>query len=272
MVAQAEPTTTTALQFDDETTRRIEAMYLHSDMIERRQRVRQALALAPGERVIDIGCGPGFLTGEVTADVGANGWVCGLDLSESMLAQARARCAGQPGAAWIDFRQGDAVSLPFPDASFDAAVITQVYEYVADLPTALAELHRVLRPGGRAVVVDTDWDTIVWHGTDDARTARILDAWDEHLADPHLPRRLRPLLQHAGFAVQRTEAITTVNPAFAGYSQGLAGLVAAFVVGRHGIDQENVDAWLADLRGLDAEDAYFFSLDQHLFLATKPEA
>jgi ubiquinone/menaquinone biosynthesis C-methylase UbiE len=245
-------------------------MYLHPDMIERRRRVRQALALALGERAIDIGCGPGFLTTELTTEVGPNGWVCGLDLSESMLAQARSRGAGLPGAAWLDFRQGDATSLPFADASFDAAVVTQVYEYVADLPTALAELHRVLRPGGRAVIVDTDWDSIVWSSTDDARTSRILAAWDEHLTDPHLPRRLRPLLLQTGFAVPRAEAITTINLEFAGYSQGLAGLVAAFVVGRRGVTQQEVDAWLADLRRLDAEDGYFFSLDQHLFLASKP--
>jgi ubiquinone/menaquinone biosynthesis C-methylase UbiE len=189
-----------------------------------------------------------------------------------MLAQARSRGAGLPGAAWLDFRQGDANCLPFPDASFDAAVVTQVYEYVADLPTALAELHRVLRPGGRAVIVDTDWRTIVWHSTDEARTEQILAAWDEHLADPHLPRRLRALLKRAGFTVPRAEAITTVNLEFAGYSQGVAGLIGAFVVGRHGITQQSVDAWLADLRRLSDEDGYFFSLDQHLFGATKPES
>jgi SAM-dependent methyltransferase len=272
MVAQADTTATTALEFNDETGRQIEAMYLHPDFIDRRRRVRQSLALAPGERVIDVGCGPGFLTAEVAAEVGPNGWVCGFDLSESMLELARARCAGQPGAAWVDFRAGDATALPFPDASFDAAVATQVYEYVADMPTALAELHRVLRPGGRAVIVDTDWDAIVWHSSDRGRTAAIRAAWDGHLADPHLPRSLCPLLRQAGFVVGKPEAITTVNVEFAGYSHGLAGLIAAFVPGRRGVTQEDADAWLADLRQLDETGAYFFSLDQHLFVAGKPEA
>src|SRR3981081_2280046 len=61
---------------------------------------------------------------------------------------------------WFTTAHGDAVVLPFPDGSFDAAVSTQVYEYVADMPRALAELRRVLRPGGRAVVLDTDWDSL----------------------------------------------------------------------------------------------------------------
>lgn len=271
MVAQADTTAATALQFDDETARRIETMYLHPDMIERRRRVRQALALAPGERVIDIGCGPGFLTAEVADDVGPSGWSCGLDLSASMLALARARSAGQPGAAWVDFREGDAAALPFPDAAFDAAVATQVYEYVGDVARALAELHRVLRPGGRAVIVDTDWDSIVWHSTDGRRTARILAAWDEHLADPHLPRSLRPLLRQAGFVAEKPEAVTTINVEFAGYSRGAADLVAAFVPGRQGIAQEDAAAWLEDLRQIDEAGAYFFSLAQYLFLAVKPE-
>jgi ubiquinone/menaquinone biosynthesis C-methylase UbiE len=221
--------------------------------------------------VIDIGCGPGFLTGEMTAEVGASGWVCGLDLSESMLELARSRCAGQPDAAWIDFQSGDANALPFPDASFDAAVATQVYEYVADMPRALAELHRVLRPGGRAVIVDTDWNSIVWHANDDGRTAGILAAWDEHLADPSLPRTLRPLLRQAGFETGKPQAITTVNVGFAGYSRGLADLVAAFVPDRRGISREDVAAWLEDLHQLDEAGAYFFSLNQYLFPAVRPE-
>jgi arsenite methyltransferase len=272
MAAQVHANPASTLQFDEEAARRIAVLYLHPDMVERRRRVRQALALRPGERVLDVGCGPGFLTGEVASEVGADGWVSGIDISEAMLAAARARSANDPAAAWIGFREGDAMALPFPDGAFDAAVATQVYEYVADVPKALAELARVLRPGGRAVIVDTDWDSIVWHSGDRARMAHILAAWDEHLTDPYLPRTLRAKLKQTGFLVPRTEVITTVNLEWAGYSPGLAGLVAAFVAGRQGLTQGTVDAWLEDLRRLAEDDTYFFSLDQYLFLAVKPEA
>jgi ubiquinone/menaquinone biosynthesis C-methylase UbiE len=272
MVVQTAGQPASALQFDEETARRIEAIYLHRDVIERRRRVRQALGLRPGERVLDIGCGPGFLTLEMATEVGGAGWVSGVDLSEAVLAAARLRGADHPGAAWVGFHQGDAVDLPFPDNSFDAAVATQVYEYVADIPRALSELARVLRPGGRAVIVDTDWDTIVWHSSDLPRMRRVLAAWDEHLADPYLPRTLRPALRQAGFATPRTEVVTTLNLAWDGYSQGLAGLIAAFVPGRLDLTESDATAWTDDLRRLGEDGRYFFSLDQYLFVATKPDA
>ena len=78
------------------------------------------------------------------------------------------------GAATPEFREGSVTDLPFPDGAFDAAVCTQVYEYVEDMPLALREAARVLRPGGRLVVLDTDWDSIVWRSSDDARMARVL--------------------------------------------------------------------------------------------------
>ncbi len=263
-------TTVTTLQFDNDAGHKLEAMYTHPDVIERRRRVRQALQLGPGERVLDIGCGPGFLTGELAADTGPNGWACGIDISEAMLEVARRRAAGEPYAAWVDFQEGDAAALPFPADTFDAAVATQVYEYVADVPRALRELYRVLRPGGRAVIVDTDWDSMIWHSGDHARTQEILTAWDQHLADPRLPRSLRPELQRAGFTVTRPEVLNVLNLDWDGYSHGLAGLIAAFVVGRHGITQDDANAWLEDLQRQGAAGSYFFSLDQYLFLATRP--
>ncbi len=270
MIAQHEPISTSTLHFDEAAAQRLEAMYSHPDVVQRRQRVRQALALRPGERVLDIGCGPGFLTTEIAAEVGANGWACGIDISTSGLAAARHRAAGQPWSPWIEFMEGNATALPFPDRSFDAAVATQVYEYVSDVPAALSELRRVLRPGGRAVIVDTDWNTLLWHASDSARSAKILSAWDEHLTDPCLPRSLRPALHRAGMTVERAETLNILNLDFSGYSHGLAGLVAAFVPGRHGVSQEEAAAWLDDLRNQSDEGAYFFSLDQFLFLASTP--
>ena len=256
------------LQFDEEAARRVEAMYVTPDVVGQRQAVMRALGLGPGERVVDIGAGPGFLACEMGRAVGPAGRVHGIDVSESFVAMARSRCPEQP---WVEFRAGDAVRLPFGEAEFDVGVSAQVYEYVSDVRAALAELHRVLRPGGRAVIVDTDWDSIVWHSSDHARMERILAAWNEHLVDPHLPRTLSAQLRQAGFRVEHREVIPLLNPELDAntYSYGLIGLIARFVVGRQGITQEEADAWAEDLRASCDARPYFFSLNRYLFSATK---
>jgi arsenite methyltransferase len=198
------------LQFDEATWQRAEATYKTPDMVEQRRVVLAALGLKPGQDVLDIGSGPGFLAREMAEAVGPGGTVRGLDPSQAMLAVARRRPPAC-GSAPVEFGPGQATELPFADGEFDVVTSTQVYEYVDDMPTALAEAYRVLRPGGRVLVLDTDWESIVWRSSDADRMRRVLAAWDEHLADPHLPRRLTELLTRTGFTVTHRSAIPLFN-------------------------------------------------------------
>ncbi len=258
----------TTLRFDEEASRRAQATYATPDFVAQRRATRAALALQPGENVLDVGSGPGLLACEMAAEVGAVGSVDGIDPSESMLELARRREPPE-GAAEIRFFAGDACALPFRDETFDAAVSTQVYEYVQDVPAALGEAFRVLRPGGRLLVLDTDWASIVWHSRDPDRMQRVLAAWEEHLVDPHLPRRLTGLLSGAGFSVRRRAAIPLLN---AGYdpntlSAGMIGFITAFIPGRQGLNERDARDWAEDLKTLG--DDYFFSLNRYLFLAVR---
>jgi arsenite methyltransferase len=258
----------TTLQFDEEASRRAEATYMTPDVIEQRRAIRAALALRRGENVLDIGSGLGLLACEMAAEVGAVGSVDGIDPSESMLAVARGRRPPE-GAAEIRFVAGGACALPFRGETFDAAVATQVYEYVQDMPAALGEAFRVLRPGGRLLVLDTDWGSIVWHSGDAERMRRVLAAWDEHLVDPHLPRRLTGLLLASGFSVARCAAVPLLNAGYDpnSFSAGLIGFVTAFVPGRQGVNERDARDWAEDLKALGGD--YFFSLNRYLFLAVK---
>jgi ubiquinone/menaquinone biosynthesis C-methylase UbiE len=242
------------LQFDEKAAKAVETTYMAPDIVEQRRATRALLALQPGERVLDIGSGPGFLADEMAAEVGPDGAVHGVDPSESMLAIARRHETG------VEYATGDALALPYEDATFDAAVATQVYEYVADMPAALAEAWRVLRPGGRLLILDTDWDAIVWHSSDRDRMQRVLEKWNDHLADPYLPRRLPGLLRDAGFELRATTIIPILNqgPRTDTLSHGVMPLIAEFVK-----DQE----WADDLRALG--DDYFFSLNRYVFVAYK---
>lgn len=258
------------LQFDAETSRRVEASYLTPDVVEQRRILLERLALRPGDDVLDLGSGPGFLVAEMAAIVGVDGSAHGLEPSENMRQLAAARSA-PPKAAAMTFGPGEANALPFPDASRDVVTSTQVYEYVPDMAGALAEVHRVLRPGGRLLVLDTDWDSIVWHSSDPDRMHRVLEVWDEHLVDPHLPRRLAGLLGDAGFTVTHRSTIPLFNAGYAEntYSAGLIGFISGFVPGRGELGRADVQAWVDDLTGL-GED-YFFSLNRYLFVAERAD-
>jgi len=257
------------LEFDSEMSRRIESTYVTPDIIEQRRQVRALLSLQPGEAVLDIGVGPGILAAEMAAEVGPAGRVCGIDISDSMLALAETR-AHEEGSAAIELQRSDADPLPYADGSFDVVVSTQVLEYVEDIPGTLAEIRRVLRPGGRVLLLDTDWDSIVWHSTDDDRMRRVLEAFDEHLVDPHLPRTLRRSLTDAGFTVSQPRVLPLFNAGYdrETYSAGMLGIIASFVSGRGGLTDAEIDGWADDLRNL-AED-YFFSVNRYLFVAVAP--
>ena len=196
------------LVFDDDLANQLETLYRTRDVLRRRRLVREALGAAPGERVLDVGCGPGFYVAELLSQVGATGSVVGVDASPQTLALARRRTQGQDN---VVLHQADVTALPVTDASFDRALSVQVLEYVADPAAALAELHRALRPGGRLVVWDVDWSTVSWHSADPDRMRRVLAVWDGHLVDPCLPRTLAARLRSAGSATSAPRA--TPSPA-----------------------------------------------------------
>jgi len=256
------------LRFEGERAKALEAIYVTPDVVAQRQAVLDALDPRPGERVLDLGVGPGLLTAAVAERVGASGAVAGIDVSPDMLAIAAARRLAA-GAATPAFREGDVTDLPFPDGAFDAAVCTQVYEYVADMPLALREAARVLRPRGRLVVLDTDWESIVWRSSDDARMARVLAAWDAHLVHRSLPRELPELLRGAGFGAPAVAVVPLLNVGYdpQTYSAGMRDLIAEFVMD-WGIPAADVASWRDDLCSLG--DRSFFSLNRYLFTAVRP--
>jgi SAM-dependent methyltransferase len=115
-------------------------------------RVADAASLRPGQRVLDVACGTGVLTRAAAERVGPAGTVAGLDLNDGMLSVARRT------APHLDWRQGRAEALPYEPASFDAVVSQFGLMFFEDRRAALAEMMRVLRPGGRLAVAV--WDSL----------------------------------------------------------------------------------------------------------------
>ena len=258
------------LRFDDAAAKGLVALYVTPDVAAQRDEFVRALAARPGERVLDVGCGPGFVARSLADAVGPEGAVRGVDISEPLLGIARSHCAGLP---WVELAKSDATGLPYPDAHFDAVISTQVLEYVADVDAALAQIRRVVRPGGRAVIVDTDWDSIVWHSPDPARMGKILLAWEGHAADVRLPRTLANRLRAAGFRVDSQRVLPLFNPAYDEntYSARIIDMIVAFVVRRGGVSQAEADAWARDLRRAGERGDYFFSLNRYLYVSHKAD-
>src|SRR5215216_6916756 len=101
--------------FDATASRMLEAAYLTPDVVEQRRATLRALGLRPGERVLDVGSGPGLLAAEMAQVVGLAGHVIGIDVSDAMLALGQRRCANISGTGRLSFLKADAAVLPFPD-------------------------------------------------------------------------------------------------------------------------------------------------------------
>lgn len=154
--------------------------------------------LRPGERVVDVACGTGVVTRLAAERVG-DATVAGVDISPGVLAVARQAA----GDAAIEWHEGSAESLPLADRSFDVALCQMGLQFVHDRPAALRELHRVLAPGGRAVLNVP--------GPTPPALAVLEELLRRHLGPEaagfvatvfslHDPGELRALLEEAGFA------------------------------------------------------------------------
>lgn len=257
------------LVFDEETAKKLEVMYQARDVVRRRAIVREALAAQPGERIIDVGCGPGFYVAELLEEVGPQGSALGVDAAMAMLAVAATRCERHQNAF---FEQAEATSLPAADKSLDAALSVQVMEYVPDVGAALAEIHRVLRPGGRVVIWDVDWATLSWYSTDPARMERAKEAFDKHLTHPALPQRLTALLRSTGFDDVVMEghvfATNTIDPQ--SYLGTVMPLFNEFIASQEEFGPEEAKALKEEQRELDERGEFYGSVTQFCFAARRP--
>jgi len=133
-----------------------------------------------------------------------------------------------------------------------------VYEYVPDVDGALAELYRVLRPGGRALILDTDWDSLVWNTSDSSLRDRLIDAWSARFAHPHLPCTLKHRLRNAGFRVLRCDVLVLLIDTYDPDTYSLTnGHIMGEFVQHHGLSASDVADWKHSLEDLEAKVATF---------------
>ncbi len=255
-------------KYDEKAAANIDRSYQTPEIVNQRLRTLAALALTPGESVLDAGCGTGLLLEQEAVAVGADGRAEGIDSSPDMLVRAHARC---DDLAQVNLQQGSVETLPFGDAEFDALSCTQTLLYVPDLDSALNEYYRVLKPGGRLAIIETDWGGAILNSHDLALTQTVFNAWDDALVNPNLPRRIAPMLRRLGFGTLRVEAIPVLNPGYTenSFSAGMLQNFARIAVRQNMISQEQSTAWLEGIEALASRDEYFFCVNRFLFTAMK---
>jgi ubiquinone/menaquinone biosynthesis C-methylase UbiE len=182
--------------------------------------------------LVDVGCGDGELTVDLAPSVR---WVVGVDVDEHDVADARAR-AVQEGVDNATFETGDAYALGLADEVADAVLGHSVLEALEDPVAALAEMRRVLRPGGVVAVASVEYDGLILAGPHEDLLRRFYaireQLWLREGADPYLGRHLRGLLARSGFTDIEATAKT--------FAYGTTDLVTTF---GHGRAEDCADDW-----------------------------
>jgi len=233
-----------------------EKVAMTNDMVSQRNLVRKILALSSGESVLDVGSGNGILAREMASDVGSEGEVIGVDPAESMVAMAQVVC---PAA---DFILGDAMNLPTEDLYFDAVTASQVLCFVPTVDTAVSEMYRTLKPGGRLVILDSDWGSLVWTCKDRDLLARCVEDLKSPYSNDHVPRTLTHQLTNAGFTILSRQTHTILNWEYSddSYSKQCVGFIS------NPDDREKLDD---ELSQLSTAGKYMFSMNRYIFYASK---
>jgi len=123
-------------------------------------RMTDLLQLRRGDRLVDVGCGPGLDTVQTARVVGETGLVVGIDHDERMVAKAQERAREAGVAAWTRHETADATAIPYEAGFFDASRSERLFQHVPAPAAVLREMVRVTRPGGRIAVADADWGTL----------------------------------------------------------------------------------------------------------------
>ncbi len=232
-----------------------------------------SLSLQAGQTALEVGCGPGTMSIALADAVGTTGAVNGIDNSRAMIAEAERRAAHHPH---VQFDTGDAQDLRFGDGEFDACYSERVFQHLDAPEMALEEMLRVLRPGGRLVVVDTDWETVTIDHPDAPTTRKILNfVTDVFSTNGWIGRRLPRLFRDSGLKDMSMTARTLLVPEWDPDANPSAIGPPFFVVlpqaqERGVVTRSEADRWLAELVNLAGEDRFFASLTMFGVCATKP--
>jgi SAM-dependent methyltransferase len=221
-----------------------------------KRRTYDLLQVEKGQHLLDVGCGLGPDVQALAQRVGNAGRVVGIDSSATMIAEAQRRAAGL--GLPVAFARGDAGHLAFAADSFDGCRSERLLVHLDHPPQALAEMARVVRPRGRIVVLDADWDTLVVDVPDLRTTRRLVNFLCGQSGSRWIGRRLRGLFLEAGLTEVEVVADALMVTDLMLANQVLAlHETAAHAVALGIVSAAEADVWLDDSRQAHAAGRFF---------------
>ncbi|QKT09258.1 methyltransferase domain-containing protein [Gordonia sp. X0973] len=226
----------------------------------------KALGVRPGEHVLDVGSGTGSEVLAMAAAVGSSGRAVGVDPNPRMIELADTRTGEAPAT----FVEGSAYALPFPDDTFDAVRCERVFQHLEHPERATAEIARVLKPGGRAILIDSDWSTAIMHPIDPTIVAAMQSIADDRTPNRESGRRLRGLLSAAGFVIDDIGSEAVIFQPEVSAPMYAAQVQAAVASGV--LTQAQAEQATAELEQGLATGDYLFSVTMYAVLGHLPTA
>ena len=231
-------------------------------------RVAALAAIKDGGRLLDLGCGRGFTIPHLLAGVGTSGEVVAADRVSRSLAMIREQYLGHCAngrLTLVDFNI--AGPLPFASASFDSVVCQNVIECIPDRDCLLAEINRILRPGGVAVVGHYDFDGVLLASDDRELTRRMVHGYADHtqqwqdVSDGQMGRLLPGLVARSPFSEAATETVLFVDLILSKESYARDHLERMVALSREfGVSEESAKAWLNALEARSDAGQFYYAL------------
>lgn len=225
------------------------------------------LALRRGLDVLEVGCGAGDDVRTIARRVGVEGHVVGIDASGAVVAEAARRTTGI--GLPVEYRVGDALALDVPGASVDRCRMERVLMHVdGDPASAVCELARVLRPGGRAVVFDFDWDALVIDGGGRELTRRIVRSYSDGVRNGWVGRALPRLMRDAGL-IEVAAIPHAVEIPYDFFGWIVSGHLDAALAAGHFTPEELI-GWWDELDAAHERERFFAAILGFVVTGTKP--
>ena len=233
----------------------------------------ERMQISPGQRVLDVGCGPGLDTIELSKIVTQQGTSIGVDHSDEMIAEATEKARQLKIESFVKFQQADAENLPFETEYFDSCRSERLFMHLPRPELVLTEMTRVIKPSGKIVVMDTDWPSLSID-CDYPWIEQALSGYRNNkvLTSGFVGRKLYRMFKNQSLTDINIEIIplhTTDLNLF--YALSVQETVENQAVSEGVISQQQLDEWRLNLRENMENDVFFASVNIIILSAGKPK-